>query len=208
MKLFPLGLAILVGALGCAAQTCTTSSNASVNGLSVNASAKFAVGGGFITVTVSNSLANPLSAAQLLNGVAFVLNTGQTDGSLSSSAATIRAVKKDKSFVDSGPSATGWALATDYNGGLMLCVLCTDLGGVGPSHLLIGDPAASGTYASANASLAGNRPHNPFTAGAATFSLAVPDATAGAIVTSATFFFGTQPGVSAQGSCGGGGGPM
>jgi hypothetical protein len=193
-----------VGTLGYAAQTCTTPPDALVNGLMVNASANFVIGNGFITVTVSNGLADPRSAGQLLNGVAFNLSGAQTDGTLNSSAAIIRTIEKDQSFVDAGPSATGWALAPEFNGGLLLCALCTDAGGVGPSHLLIGDPAPSGSYALANASLAGNKPHNPFTAGPATFSLAVPNVTPGTVVTEVPFFFSTQAGVSVQGSCGGG----
>jgi hypothetical protein len=168
----------------------------------VNASANFVVGEGFVTVTVSNALADPLSAGQLLNGVAFTLSSGQSDGTLSSSAAIIRTIKKDQNFVDAGPSAAGWALVPEFNNGFLLCVLCTDAGGVGPSHLLIGDPAPGGTYASANASLAGNKPHNPFTAGPATFTLAVPNVTPGTLVTGVTFYFSTQSGVSSQGSCG------
>ena len=100
---------------------------------------------------------------------------------------------------------TGWAL-DNSNGGLFLCVLCTDLGGAGPSHLLIGDPAVSGTYVSANASIAGNKPHNPFDAGTATFLINVPGLSAGATVTGATFFFSTAEGVSVTGTCSAGGG--
>jgi len=172
-----------------------------VNGLSVAASASFTVSDGSIAVMVQNNQADPRSAAQLLNGVAITLSTGQTAGTLSSSSAVIRQVGGAGKFSDAGPSATGWALANDFSGGLGLCVLCTDLGGVGPSHLLIGDPAGSGNYSNANASIAGNRPHNPFTAGTAQFLISVPGLLSGATVTSVSFTFGTQAGIAVGGSC-------
>jgi hypothetical protein len=69
--------------------------------------------------------------------------------------------------------------------------------------LLIGDPASSGTYASANPSIRGNRPHNPFTAGQAQFLILVPGLQAGATVTSATFTFSTNAAAApVVGSCG------
>lgn len=176
--------------LTCAAQQCTGSGT--VAGSTVAATANFQVTDGSVSVTVANNVADPTSAGQLLNGVAFTLSSGQTVGTLASSSAFIRRVDKTGSFSDSGPSATGWALGSDFNGGLELCVLCTDLGGIGPSHLLIGDPASSGTYASANPSIRGNRPHNPFTAGQAQFLILVPGLQAGATVTSATFTFSTN----------------
>jgi len=77
------------------------------------------------------------------------------------------------------------------------------LGASGPSHLLIGDPAPSGSYASANGSIAGNAPHNPFTAGTATFLINAPTLTPGTTVVSAVFFFSTTQGVSVVGTCGG-----
>jgi hypothetical protein len=124
-----------------------------------------------------------------------------TSGTLGATSANLRKVAKDGSFTDLGPASTGWALAQDFNGGFQLCVLCTDLGAAGPAHLLIGNPAVSGTYASANASIAGNKPHNPFTQGIATFLIDIPGMTSNDSVTSATFFFGTTEGISVQGTC-------
>jgi hypothetical protein len=197
-----LALSIALAAV-CAAQQCSTDSGATNNGEPVAASASFTVTDGSISVMVTNNISDPRSAAQLLNGVAFTLSTGQTVGTLSSSSAVIRTVSGTGSFTDGGPSATGWALASDLNGGLGLCVLCTDLGGVGPSHLLIGNPAGTGTYASANRSIRGNKPHNPFTAETAQFLISVPGLLSGATVTGVSFTFGTQAGAGVVGgSCG------
>lgn len=178
-----------------AAQPCTTASGATVPDGPVSASAKFIVNDGSISVSLTNELADPHSAGQLLSGLSFTLSSGATSGTLSSSAAFIRTVARSGSSSDQGPSATGWAL--DDSNGFLLCALCNDLGAIGPKRLLIGDPNADpNIYSSANASIAGNRPHNPFTAGTATFLIAAPGVSASDKVMNATFFFGTAGGAS------------
>lgn len=184
---------------------CSTPPGATVPGGTVNAQAAFTAGDGFITVSVTNNLADPRSAGQLLSGLAFTLSSGQTSGTLGPNSANIRTVNADHTFLDFGPSSTGWALQSNFNGGLFLCVLCTDLGAAGPKDLLIGAPATDGKYDSANRSIAGNKPHNPFTAGTATFLVFVPGLTSDATVTTATFFFSTAEGVSVTGACSPGG---
>ena len=183
---------------------CSTPSGATVPDGAASAQATFTSGNGFITITLTNLLADPTSAGQLLSGLAFTLSNGATAGTLGSSSANIRSIAGDGSFTDLGPSGTGWALAQNFNGGLELCVLCRDLGSLGPSHLLIGAPALSGFYASANRSIAGNGPHNPFTAGTATFLINVPGVSTNSTITSATFFFSTTEGVGVAANCGGG----
>jgi hypothetical protein len=203
MRSFQLFVPVIAGAMTLAAQNCSTVPGGTVPDGSVSATASFTVGTGFVTVTLANGLADPKSAGQLLSGLAFTLSSGLTTGTLGSTSANLRTVASGGAFTDLGPASTGWALSQNFNGGFFLCVLCTDLGASGPKDLLIGDPAPSGTYASANASIAGNRPHNPFTQGQATFFINVPGATSSDSVNGATFFFSTQAGVSVPGSCGG-----
>ena len=140
-----LAYADVPGGGGGGSQTCSTVPGATVPDGSVSANATFTVGNGFVTVTLSNSLADPKSAGQLLNGVSFTLTSGLTGGTLGSTSANLRRVARGGSFTDLGPASTGWALDDNFNGGYFLCVLCTDLGGSGPQHLLIGNPATSGT---------------------------------------------------------------
>jgi hypothetical protein len=179
---------------------CTTTPGATVSDGSVSAQANFTVGSDFITVGLQNMFVNPTSAGQLLSGVSFTLSDGTTTGTLGSTSANIRRVSKGGAFTDLGPNSTGWALAQNFNGGFQLCVLCTDLGAAGPSHLLIGEPA--GTYTSANGSIAGNKPHNPFTAGTSTFLINAPTLAPGTSVVGVVFYFGTA-GVPVTGSCSG-----
>ncbi len=191
------------------AQTCTSIPGGATPDGVVSATANFSVGEGSVSVAVTNLLVNPLSVGQLLSGVQFTLTSGVTTGSLSSSSALVRNVKKAGAYTDLVAGATGWAL--DNTSGFLLCALCNDFGAIGPKRLLIGDPNPStGTYNGANASIAGNKPHNPFTAGTAYFVITVPDAVAGDTVSSVTFFFGTAGGasgvpgvgVAVGGSCG------
>jgi hypothetical protein len=201
---------LVLGTLAWSAETdCTTVTGAVVPDGQVSAQATFTPMDGSLTITLSNTLADPKSAGQLLSGLAFTVSEGETSGTLGGNSANVRKVNAGGTFMDFGPSGTGWALAQNFNGGLELCVLCRDLGSLGPSHLLIGAPATSGTYANANRSIAGNGPHNPFTAGTATFLVNVPGVTVNSAITSATFFFSTTEGVSAGGTCstGGGSGP-
>jgi hypothetical protein len=189
------------GGGGGGGKTCTTVPGGTVPDGSVSATAKFTPSDGVVTVLLADTLVDPTSAGQLLSGVSFTLASGITTGTLGSTSANLRKVARDGSFKDLGPASTGWALDENFNGGFKLCVLCTDLGAAGPKHLLIGNPAVSGTYASANASIAGNKPHNPFTQGIATFLIDIPGVTSSDSVTSATFFFGTTDGISVPGSC-------
>jgi hypothetical protein len=181
--------------------TCSTGAGATVPDGSVSATAKFTPSNGAVTVVLADTLVDPRSVGQLVSGLSFTLASGLNSGTLGSTSANIRRVGSDGTFTDLGPGSTGWALAEGFNGGFELCVLCTDLGASGPSHLLIGNPAVSGTYAAANSSIAGNKPHNPFTQGIATFLINIPGVTSSDRVTSATFFFGTTAGVSVPGSC-------
>jgi hypothetical protein len=189
------------GGGGGGGKTCTTTPGATVPDGSISATVKFTPSNGVVTVLLADTLVDPKSVGQLLSGVSFTLASGITSGTLGATSANLRKVASDGSFTDLGPTSTGWALADNFNGGFRLCVLCTDLGAAGPGHLLIGNPAVSGTYASANASIAGNKPHNPFTQGIATFLINIPGVTSSDSVTSATFFFGTTDGISVQGSC-------
>lgn len=184
---------------------CVPSAGVVVPDGKVSAQVTFTTGDGFITVALADTLSDPKSVGQLLSGLAFTVSEGESTGALGNNSANVRAVRTGGSFVDLGPSTTGWALAQNLNGGFELCVLCRDLGSAGPSHLLVGDAANSGTYASANASIAGNRPHNPFTAGTATFLINAAGVTPNSTIVAATFFFSTTLGVSVAGACSPGG---
>jgi hypothetical protein len=192
------------GTFQTATTECSTPVGSSVSGGPVSATASFTPGNGFIAITATDTLADPTNAGQLLSGVSFTVSEGETTGTLRANAAIVREVGRNGTFSDFGSSITGWALNQNFNGGLRLCDLCTNLGALGPSHLLIGPPAASGTYASADGSIVRNLADNPFDAGTATFLVNVPGVTVNSSIITAWFFFGTQDGVSVAGVCPGG----
>jgi len=202
-----LSLAALTATAQNTQNNCTTPAGSTVPDGQVAATANFTVSAGSVTVTLANNLVDPRSAGQLLSGLAFTLSTGQTSATLGANSANIRSIGSAGNFTDLGPQGTGWALNSNFNGGLFLCVLCNDLGSLGPSHLLIGDPnPVTNVYTGVNGSIANNKPHNPFTAGTATFLINVPALTGTETITGATFYFSTQAGVSVTGTCSGGGG--
>jgi hypothetical protein len=59
--------------------------------------------------------------------------------------------------------------------------------------LIIGPPGGA-TYANANGSIAGNKPHNPFLNQSATFTITAPNVTAATTITGVVFSFGTTEG--------------
>jgi hypothetical protein len=161
----------------------------------VSASARFTTGAGFLTITLSDLLPNPTSVGQLLSDISFSLTTGQTSGTLGASSGLEITVASDKTFT-LGPSvSTGWGLTTS-SGLFTLSALGT---ATSPSHLIIGGPGAGLLYTSANGSIAGNGPHNPFLAGVANFTLNIPGVTASTSVTGVNFSFGTEAGDNVPG---------
>jgi hypothetical protein len=168
----------------------------------VAASAQFTTSADTVTIVLTNLLVNQKDVGQNVSDLFFTLSTSQSSGSISSSSATARDVASDGTFTDSGPVDTGWALTFDAATGFHL----NGLAGATfvPAHTLLGEPDGSNVYSNANASIAGNGPHNPFLAGPATFIVSVAGVTADTVITSATFSFGTTAGDNVPG---GGPGP-
>jgi hypothetical protein len=173
-----------------------------LDGHPVNVEANFAFdyAADTITVTIDNLVEDPVSIIQNLSGFGFALDIGSTPTAvLSGSTAAFRDIATDGSYTESGPGDTGWALANDvvfpFGTGYQLYVL-----GTSPptpaDRTLIGQPDVSDLYSSANGSIAGNSPHNPFIYGPATFvidfsgswDLRLEDTIAGV-----AWYFGTEP---------------
>ena len=182
--------------------TYDTPPGSTTSGGPVDATATFTTGDGSLDITLTNLLANPSNVAQLLSDLSFTMSNGATSGTIASSSGQEITVNNDGTFTTGSTVDTGWSL----NGtaiGLQLDVLGTS---TAPSHLIIGPPDGSNVYSNANASIAGNGPHNPFLNGTATFLLDIAGVTSDTTVDSATFSFGTTegadlvPGVPRNGS--------
>jgi hypothetical protein len=175
--------------------TFVTPTGATTGGGPVNASATFTTGAGTLFISLTDLQANPTDVAQLISDLDFTLSGGQTTGTLSSSSGTQINVAGNGTFALGSTGSTGWGLNNNVAGGLQLDAL----GFIGPAGLIIGPPGAGGTYSNANGSIAGNGPHNPFLNQTATFSLLIAGLNADSIITSATFSFGTVPGINVPG---------
>jgi hypothetical protein len=189
------GLTLQVNA---ATDTFTTPTGANIPGTGpVDASAVFVTGPGTISITLNDLLTNPKDVGQLVSNLNFTLSNGAMSGMLGSSSGMEITVNSNGSFTTGPTVLTGWALNNGVMGGLQLDVLGTS---TAPSHLIIGPPGTGGMYSSANGSIAGNKPHNPFLNQSATFTVDVPNLTAATSVTGAVFSFGTTPGENVTGT--------
>ena len=198
-KTLSLGLLVPVFAISAFAATVTSSTPAgsSTSG-PVAASATFITGGmsggtGFVNITLTDLQGDPKDVAQLISGLSFTLSNGVTSGTLFQSVGTQVTVNSGGTYALGTTGAAGWGLNNNVSGGLQLDAL----GFVGPAGLIIGPPGAGNTYSNANASIAGNGPHNPFLSKSVTFTIdfsTAANVTAATTVTSATFFFGTTAG--------------
>jgi hypothetical protein len=175
--------------------TYTTPAGATTGGGPVNASATFTTGNGALFIALTDLQANPADVAQLVSDLDFTLSGGQTTGNLVSSSGTKITVNGNGTYSLGSTGSTGWGLNQNISGGLQLDAL----GFVGPAGLLIGPPGPGDVYTAANGSIAGNGPHNPFLNQVAAFVLTIPGLTVDSTVTSATFSFGTVPGINVPG---------
>jgi hypothetical protein len=193
IKLLTLCSLVVLASAGAHASTITfvTPTGATTIGGAVSASATVVTGAGTVTVTLTDLLANPTNVAQLISDFDFVLSTGQTTGTLSSSSGQKISIASGGSSTLGSTGSTGWGLNNNVAGGLQLDAL----GFVGPAGLIIGP----GPYTNAKGSIAGNGPHNPFINQTATFNLAVMGVTANTTVTGGTFSFGTTAGINVVG---------
>jgi hypothetical protein len=176
--------------------TFVTPTGATTSGGAVSASATVITGAGTVFITLTDLQVNPKNVAQLISDFDFVLSNGATTGTLASSSGQQITVNGNGTFTLGSTVPTGWGLNNNVGGGLQLDAL----GYVGPAGLILGPPGAGGVYSAANSSIAGNGPHNPFLNQSASFLINVAGVTADTTITSATFSFGTTPGIDVPGT--------
>ena len=171
--------------------THVTPVGATMNGQPVNARATFTTTTDHITVVLENLQVDPKSVTQNISGLFFTVSTGQSAGVLTTSSGVPRNVAGNRTYTDLPVDLTGWQLRTT-SGELELYAL--GMSGVTPSRTVLGAPDGSDKYGSANGSIAGNAPHDPFLGETATFEIDVPGVTAGSGIPRVTFGFNTAPG--------------
>jgi hypothetical protein len=157
--------------------------------------------GGTVTVVLNNLFVNPVTVAQNLSDFSFVLSgTGFGTGTLASSSGQEVTIDGNGNAATGPTGSTGWA-GSGSGGTYLLNVLGT---AIGPAHTIIGAPDGLGKYSAAKGSIAGNGPHNPFLNQTATFTFNISGVTAGTVVSSTIFSFGTTAGDDVSGCLVGG----
>ena len=155
----------------------------------------FTFGANTLTLTLQDTVANPNDVAFNLSGFRFTL-AGSTGAILVSSSGLERTVAGGGTFANGATVATGWVFSAASS-----TYTLDDLAGgaAGPAHTLIGSPNGSNVYSNANASIAGNGPHNPFLANTITFNFTFTGGVSTtSIPTNVQWQFGTAPGFSSN----------
>jgi len=193
-----LGLAmagmLLFAGVASADQIFTTNTGAinPLTGTPVSGTADFNLTGTTLTLTLSNTITGIGSAGQLLTGLTFTLSDG-SGVSFSSQTGDLVHVNSDKTFTDLGTGPLGWGFGSTGTNRFEVCMICTGgvSAGVTPAEGILGPVSGDGKYDSANNSITGNGPHNPFVNGTGTYDFTVPT---GVTVSDVSFQFGTTPG--------------
>ena len=170
-------------------------------GGAVDATAVITTGAGTVTIDLTNNLsaAAVKNVGQNLSDLFFSLDNTATSGSVSSSTGTFVDVASDGS-VSAGTSQSGsatdliaWSLENTGPGSFHLNGLN------GPLLQTIIGGAGAASYPNANASIAGNGPHNPFVQGTGHFVLSIAGVTAATNISNVIFSFGTTSGDNVSG---------
>ncbi len=159
-----------------------------LTGQAVSATADFSQSGSTLTLTLTNTLLGINSAGQLLTGITFTLSDG-SGVVLNSQTGDLINIASNGAVTDLGTVALGWGFGSTGSNTFEMCVICT--GGVTASATPEQGIVGPGPYGTANSSILGNGPHNPFVNQSAVFTFNVPS---NETVSSVAFSFGTQPG--------------
>jgi hypothetical protein len=157
------------------------------------ATATFTTSAGEIDITLSNLIADPSSALDLITGLEFLVSPVDSTLALSTATGIPRTINDATgTFTDGASQDIQWALGT-RDGDLFLNK------GSGNTLNIVGPPnSGTGLYDAANNSIG---THNPSTAIIGNFVLTGTGITADSNITLANFIFGTDFDVTVEGDC-------
>ena len=160
----------------------------------ISAAATITTGTDTITVALSDLIANPTSAGQLVSGIEFTLNIPlPTTGGLSSASGPTIDIGRGGTVSPDIAGITHWG-AYISGGEIVLATAGKDAPPGKPINLIIGPTGPGGLYDNnANSSIT---VHNPQIQNTGIFVLSVLDVTSSTNVTGGTFLFGTSAGFS------------
>ncbi len=155
----------------------------------VNAKADFTLGNGTVAVTLTDLLANPKSAGQLVSGIKFDVSGASGSGSLSrtvsNSFVTTVDIGNDTFSAPVTDPLTRWKASETG-----ITITLTTLSGGNPDRLIIGPPNGSNKYTNANNSISGD---NPNVVGSPIFTITIPGVKDTSTLNNIVFLFGTTP---------------
>lgn len=162
-----------------------------------NVTGSIVAGNGTVTITLNNNLTNSqvVSVIQNISGVYFQVsgyNGGAVSLSGSNSTQSTNIALNGTGVLAGAVNPTGWG-AGNSGQTITVCVVCAFgvVSPAGPDQTIIGGDGV-GPYSSANNSIAGNDPHNPFLVGTVTFTLLVPGVTVNSTFSNVVIQFGTE----------------
>ena len=152
-----------------------TSAGTNDNGFPLNGSLLFDFYNDKLTVTINNTSA-PKSVMEAIYGVEFSLKnfSGTLALNNSTTVGSETAISKGGAYISTGPYSNDASAADKLANPWTLSgtgSYTLEVGGGEPHDLVIGPADSAGKYSSADGSLAGNGPHNPFLASGAMFTL-------------------------------------
>jgi hypothetical protein len=153
------------------------------------AQANFVLGNGFITVTLTNLVANENSIGQAISQFTFQVNPPMTlSPTLTNVSGTLIDINSSGTITPPTTPSTTWALTTTLNPTTL-----TVFNGGKPTELIVGMPT-NGAYDPSMGSGGGGLPqHSPVFEGSATFTISDPNLSTNTQISNVIFFFGTQP---------------
>jgi hypothetical protein len=156
----------------------------------VSAAATITTGTDTITVTLSNLIANPTGAGQLVSGIEFTLNIPlPTTGGLSSASGPTIDIGRGGTVSPDIAGITHWGVYIS-GGEIVLATAGKDAPPGKPINLIIGPTGPGGLYDNnANSSIT---EHNPQIQNTGIFVLSVLGVTSNTNVTGGTFLLGTS----------------
>ena len=203
MRKVALGCLLLAAAsVASAATTYVIANGTSSGGNTISAEAAFTFSTNLLTLTLTNTLANPTTVGQNISDFEFTLASLSGAVTLTPYTGSSTNTKVPTEVFVTGPNFTtqnngglgydpGWAFS--YSAGTFAL---NGLAGSasGPAFTIIGPPGAGG-YTNAGGSIAGNGPHNPFIYQTATWVFNISNPTGATLaITNVNFSFGTTAG--------------
>jgi PEP-CTERM motif len=172
-----------------------------VNGLGT---AEFTTGSGTLNVLLTDTAVDPVSVGSNLAGVLFQITDGSSSLTLSSGLISPISGTSQVDVASNGTKTVSTITSGDAKWGYGASGITNALawnnnatygisGTSGPQYSILGKPNASDIYGSANGSIAGNGPHNPFFYQSAEFDFVrLEGITANTIISNVVFFFNTN----------------